>query len=166
MVQFTAIILKFEKQGEKTSWTYIEVSAAMAQKLKPGNKRSFRIKGKLDNFALEKTAILPMGNGQFILPLNAAIRKGIGKRKGAILDVRIEEDNSPVLLNAALLECLGDEPQALQFFNTLTKSHQHYFSKWIEGAKTELTKTKRLVQSVNALSRCGSYSDMLRSGKA
>lgn len=43
-VQFTTTIHKFDKQGEKTGWTYFEIPADLAQKLKPGNKKSFRVK--------------------------------------------------------------------------------------------------------------------------
>ena len=81
MLKFTAPILKFDKQGEKTGWTYIEIFAEQAAKLKPDNKKSFRVKGKLDNFSIKGIALLPMGEGDFIMPLNAALRKGIGKKK-------------------------------------------------------------------------------------
>src|SRR5262249_43922718 len=103
MVKFTTTILKFDKQGEKTGWTYIVIPAATANRLKPGEKKSFRIKGKLDNFAIQGAALLPMGEGDFILPLNAAIRKGIGKRKGAQLIVQIEEDKAPFKFSEELL---------------------------------------------------------------
>ena len=83
-VQFTTTIHKFDKQGEKTGWTYIEIPADVAQKMKPGNKKSFRVKGKLDSFNISGIALLPMGGGVFIMALNATMRKGIGKRHGAI----------------------------------------------------------------------------------
>jgi hypothetical protein len=35
MIQFTTTILKFDKQGEKTGWMYITVTAALAGKVKP-----------------------------------------------------------------------------------------------------------------------------------
>ncbi|HYJ64643.1 MAG TPA: DUF1905 domain-containing protein [Parafilimonas sp.] len=85
MVKFTTTILKFNEQGEKTGWTYIEIPADIAQQIKPNNKKSFRVKGKLDNYAIKSIALLPMGNGNFIMPLNAAMRKATGKRKGAML---------------------------------------------------------------------------------
>ena len=44
MIKFTATILKFDKQGEKTGWTYIIIPSEMAQQLYPGNKKSFRVK--------------------------------------------------------------------------------------------------------------------------
>src|SRR3954468_13726228 len=95
MIRFTTTILKFDEQGEKTGWTYILIPAALAQKLKPGNKKSFRIKGKLDDYAFKQLALIPMGEGDFILPLNATIRKAIGKRKGATVVVQMLVDEAP-----------------------------------------------------------------------
>lgn len=46
MIDYTTIILQFAEQGEKTGWTYIEIPADLAQQIKPGNKKSFRVKGK------------------------------------------------------------------------------------------------------------------------
>jgi hypothetical protein len=165
MIRFTTVIKKFNNQGEKTGWTYIEIPAAIAVKLKPDNKRSFRVKGSLDNYPFEGIALLPMGNGNFILALNAAIRKKIRKQKGASITVNIEADNAPVKLNAALMECLAEEPESLSFFNQLTPGHRKYFSNWIESAKTDVTKTKRIAQTLNALSNRQHYGEMLRSLK-
>ena len=39
MVHFITTILKFDKQGEKTGWTYIEIPADIAEQLKPNNKK-------------------------------------------------------------------------------------------------------------------------------
>jgi hypothetical protein len=63
MISFSTTILKFDKQGEKTGWTYILVPAAMAEKINPGVKKSYRVKGKLDNFKVDKLALIPMGGG-------------------------------------------------------------------------------------------------------
>ena len=70
---------KFGKQGEKTGWTYIEIPADLAQKLKPGNKKEFKVKGKLDKYVITRVSLLPMGSGIFIMALNAEMRKAIGK---------------------------------------------------------------------------------------
>jgi len=63
MIDFTTTILQFGQQGEKTGWHYIEIPADIAQQLKPGNKKSFRVKGKLDHFSFSGVALLPMGGG-------------------------------------------------------------------------------------------------------
>src|SRR5690349_21429301 len=149
MVKYTTTILRFEKMGEKTGWTYIVVPADIAEELKPGYRQSFRVKGKLDNFKIEAVALMPMGDGSFIMALNAGIRKGIAKKAGAKLDVQLTVDNNPEPVSSPeFIECLKDEPAALEFFNSLPKGHRNYFMKWIESAKTEPTKAKRIAQAV------------------
>jgi hypothetical protein len=165
MIHFKAVIKKFGEQGEKTGWSYIEVPEEVASKIKPGNKKSFRVKGRLDNYAIDRTSLLPMGGGNFIIPVNATIRKALGKRKGAVINASFEADEREVEINKSFLECLADEPVALEFFNSLARSHRNYFSKWIEAAKTEETKANRIVRSVSALSRKLGYPEMLRMGK-
>ncbi len=166
MVTFTTTILQFAQQGEKTGWTYITIPVKIAQQLKPNNKRGFRVKGKLDNFIIEAIALLPMGEGDFILALNADIRKGIRKRKGDTLKVMLEADEKGYQLNPDFVECLNDEPKAIAFFNTLPNGHKNYFSKWIDSAKTVETKSKRIAIAVTALAKGFGYPEMIRSHKA
>jgi hypothetical protein len=165
MVKCNAKVLKFEKKGEKSGWTYIEIPAAQASKLKPGTRVSFRVKGTLDSFAFEKLALLPMGEGSFILPLNATLRKGTGKKLGDTIKVVMEPDDRTLQLSADLLKCLKDDPEAMKYFKSLAPSHQAYFSKWIESAKTNTTKTKRLVLTMTACAKKQTYSEMIRSSR-
>jgi hypothetical protein len=165
MIEFTATILQFDQQGEKTGWHYIEIPADIAQQLMPENKRSFRVKGKLDSYSFSGIALLPIGGGSFIMALNKEIRRGIHKRKGAMLKVQLQVDKKTYQLSAEFMECLGDEPVALAFFKTLPRGHQNYFSKWIESAKTGQTKAKRIAQAVNGLAKKQGYPEMLRALK-
>lgn len=165
MIHFTATMKRFERQGEKTGWTFIEVAADLAQKLKPGNRKEFKVKGKLDSHSIYRVSLLPMGGGMFIMPVNAAMRKAIGKRHGAMVKVQLMEDKSEFVFDKDFMECLTDEPVALEFFKTLPGSHQRYFSKWVESAKTEQTRAKRIAQSVNGLSKKQGYPEMLRALK-
>lgn len=165
MVTFTTTILQFEKQGEKTGWTYISIPEKTALQLKPGNRKSFRVKGKLDGYAIKEVALIPMGGGDFIMALNAAMRKAIGKRKGAAVTVQLTEDKKPPALNKDLMECLADEPAALAYFNSLAGSHRLYFSKWIDSAKTSATQIKRIALAVSSLARKMDYGQMIRSQK-
>jgi hypothetical protein len=162
MVKFSATILKFGQQGEKTGWTYINIPAKIAAKLKPNNKKSFRVKGTLDEFAIEKIALIPMGEGDFIMSINAAMRKGIGKQKGATVKVQIITDESPILPPSALIECMEDEPKALEHYNALPQSHRNYFTKWIDSAKTDSTKAKRIALVIKTMLRKMDFGAMLR----
>jgi hypothetical protein len=165
MIQFMTTIHKFAKQGEKTGWTYIEISAARAKKLQPGTKVSFRVKGTLDAFKIKQVALLPMGDGNFIMPFNAAMRKGTGKKLGDQLKVTLDADDSEFTFSADFMDCLRDDPAAHDFFQTLSGSHQKYFSKWIDSAKTTSTKTKRILMAVTALSKKQGYPEMIRANK-
>ena len=134
----------------------------IAKQLKPGNKKSFRVKGRLDDFEIEKVALIPMGEGDFIMAINAAMRKGIGKRKGAPLKVQLSIDDSPILPPAELLECMEDEPEALIYFNSLPQGHRNYFTKWIDSAKTDVTKAKRIALVIKTMVRKMDFGAMLR----
>ena len=166
MVQYTTTIKKFDKQGEKTGWTYIEVPADIAGQLMPGNKKSFRVKGKFDKHPVKGVALLPMGGGSFIIPLKADVRKAIGKKHGAMLSVQLAVDKEPFKLSEEMMECLNDEPQAMAQFNKMPPSHQKYYSNWIESAKTAPTKAKRIAMTVNAMLKKMDFGAMLREEKA
>ena len=162
MIKFSTTILKFDRQGEKTGWTYINIPAKIAKQLKPNNKKSFRVKGLLDEFAIEKVALMPMGEGDFIMAINAAMRKGIRKQKGAAIKVQLELDDAPILPPSELLECMDDEPEALKYFNSLPQGHRNYFTKWIDSAKTDATKAKRIALVIKTMVRKMDFGTMLR----
>jgi hypothetical protein len=163
MIEFKTIILQFGEQGEKTGWRYIEVPADIAQKLKPGNKKAFRVRGALDNFAIEGFALMPMGDGKFIMPIKAEIRKSIRKEAGAVVAAKLEEHKDfKVEVPADLQECFEFDPEALTQFNSLAMSHRNYFIKWIESARTDETRAKRIINTVNAMLRKWDYNMMIR----
>jgi hypothetical protein len=162
MHTFTALLQRFDEKGEKTGWTYITLPTAVSEAMKPGQKTSYRVKGTLDNYAIKQVALAPMGDGQFIIAINATMRRGIRKEAGATIQVSLDVDNDPFPISPDLLSCLEDEPAALQFFNTLAKGHQQYFSNWIESAKTIDTRTKRLTQAVTGLALGLGYGEMIR----
>lgn len=81
-ITFNTVLQKFASEGEKTGWTYILITEAMAQLLKPQNRKSFRVKGKIDGHKIEGVALIPTGGGSFVLPVNAAMRKAIKSSMG------------------------------------------------------------------------------------
>ncbi|MBO9620659.1 MAG: DUF1905 domain-containing protein [Niabella sp.] len=167
-ISFSATLLQFAEQGEKTGWTYVEVSAELAQELLPRNKKMFQVKGRLDQHAIAGAWLLPMGGGDFILPVNASMRKGIHKRKGAMVAIKLELDTNKYKLNQELMDCLTEEPEALLFFKSLPPSRQNYFSKWVDAAKTDETKATRIARCIYGLQRKWDYGQMIRfyKGKA
>jgi len=166
MIDFTTIILKFGDQGEKTGWRYIDIPADIARELKPNNKKSFRVMGMLDAVPIRGMALMPMGDGNFIMALKADVRKAIHKEEGAMLRVVLEEDvDYKIGVPDDLQECFDEDADALAFFMSLAPSHRDYFVKWIESAKTEPTRVKRIVSTVNAMAARMDYGQMIRSLK-
>lgn len=165
MVDFITTIRKFGKLGEKTGWSYILITEKQAEQLNPGCKKTFRVKGQLDDFKFERTAILPMGNGEFILPMNATIRKGTGKKVGDKINVTLDLDPRPLKPSADFMKCLKDDNRAYDFFKTLPKGHQNYFTNWIESAKTLPTKTKRITMALIGLGIGQGFGEMIRANK-
>lgn len=168
MPSFTTTLQKFGEEGDKTRWTYIEIPLAITDELKPGQKKAFRVKGTLDNHPIKLVSLLPMGrsinpDGGFMMPINAGMRRGMGKEdEGTQITVTIELDTDPLPQSTDLLDCLGDDPAALAHFRKLSPSHQNYFSNWVEDAKTIETKTKRLTQAVMGLAMGMDFGQMIR----
>lgn len=166
VIWFTTTILKFRDKGEMmTNWTYLLITGDQAARMNHLRKTGFRVTGKLDNLAIEKIALQPTGDGNFYMPLNATIRKKLRKEAGATVNVQIAVDQEPPQINAVLLECLQDEPVARANFDALKRSHQLYFSNWVNSAKTAETKANRIAHCVNALAKNYDYGQMIRSLK-
>ncbi len=162
MVSFKTVLKKFGTKGEKTGWTYIDIPEKIAQQLKPNCKKSFRVKGKIDDHAIHAIALAPIGEGNFILAVNAEMRKAIKKIHGASVEVNIEDDAEELILDEGLTACLNDEPAAYSYFKSLPPSHQNWFSNWVKSAKTQITVTKRIAVIVDECLQKMNFSDMMK----
>jgi len=167
MVVFEAEIERFSKMGEKTGWTYVFVPKAVAQQIKADCKKSYRVKGKLDQINVSGMALVPMGEGDFIIALKTSLRKELKKEEGAVLHLELEEDlDFKIEMPDDLELCLSDDPQLLETFLKLPKSHQNYYINWLNTAKTEVTRTKRLTQIVLAMDQKMTFPEMMRANKS
>ncbi|TDQ10982.1 YdeI/OmpD-associated family protein [Pedobacter metabolipauper] len=166
MVTFKAEIERFNEMGEKTGWSYLFIPKALANEIKADCKKSFRVKGKLDQVPVSGLATVPMGEGDFILALKASLRKQLKKEKGAVVTIELEEDKDfKIEIPEDLELCLSDEPELMDNFMELPKSHRNWYINWLNSAKTEPTRTKRLVKIVSAMDRNLTFSEMMREGK-
>ncbi len=165
MIDMEVTIRKFESQGEKTGWCYLLIPGDVADQLNPGVKKSYRVKGRLDQFPVKGIAMIPMGDGSFIIAFNQLMRKGTAKKEGSMIRVRLSIDKVPYQLNAEFITCLKDEPAAFAFFDAMPPGHQAYYSKWIESAKQAETRSRRIAQAVEGLARKMNYSAMIQFNK-
>lgn len=166
MITFKAEIERFGEMGEKSGWTYVFIPQAIAHQIKPDCRKSFRVKGWLDAVAIEGMSLVPMGEGNFIIALNGALRKKLKKQLGAVLEMQLQEDTTFKIEMPDDLElCLSDEPHLLKNFLKQPKSHQNWYINWLNSAKTETTRTKRIVKIVNAMDKDWDFGTMMRDGR-
>lgn len=164
MITLESEIKKYGNHADKTGWSYVEIPLDIADRLKPGNARSFRVRGRLDDTVVEGVALIPVGGGEFILPVNQTMRRQLGKSAGDGLVLSLEEDTTfkvdmPPEMEVALQhngEGLYDR------FMELAPSHRSYFIKYFNEAKTEATQTKRLLMLVEAMELKLDFGAMIR----
>ena len=166
MITFEVLIEKFEDKGEKTGWTYIYIPESLALQIKVGTRTSDRVKGFFDNTPVSGLAMVPMGEGDYIVALKGELRRKLRKKAGDMLLVSLEEHaDFTIDMPADLEECLGDQPHLLDNFLKQPRSHQHYYFNWINSAKTDPTRAKRIAMTVNAMERGYDFGQMLREEK-
>jgi len=103
-----------------------------------------------------RTTVTRMG-GEFLLGLNGQVRRAAGVEAGDRIEVEIGLDAAPreVAVPPALAGALDGDPEAAAAFNRLSYSHRKEYARWIDEAKREDTRGRRVAQAL----------DMLRAGK-
>jgi len=143
--------IRLEKYPGKGGWTYARIP-----EIKMGKDTPFgwvKVRGSIDGYEIKKYHLMPMGNGMLFIPVKAAIRKSIKKGEGDYVHIILYPDHEPLDIPEEMLLCLADEPEALQFFNTLSESEKKYYIDWVYSAKKEETKINRLATTVNRLAQ-------------
>lgn len=145
---------------EMSNWTYVIIPNIPATYKARGG--TIRVRGFIDSYELKQYNLLPMKDQHMFLPLNAAVRKKIGKKEGDYVHVILYHDPSPVVVPDDLLACLLDAPQAYAFFSSLSESNQKYYIDWIEGAKKLETKIERISKAIERLENGLKYYDWVK----
>ena len=103
-----------------------------------------------------RTTVARMG-GEFLVGLNRAVREGAGVQAGDQVEVELELDAAPreVEVPRALADALAADGEAREAFDRLAYTHRKEYARWIEEAKRDETRPRRVAQAL----------EMLRQGK-
>lgn len=143
------ILQKFSGKG---GWTYVDTPEIAMDKHAPFGW--VRVSGTIDNHPLERVKLMPKGDGTLFLPVNAHVRKAIGKQAGDQVHLMLSSipptDNIP----EDLLECFRNEPPALlETFHALNTFQQNIYLEHINDAPTMEIRADRIVNLLNELSK-------------
>jgi hypothetical protein len=96
-----------------------------------------------------RTSVASMG-GEFLFGVSADVRQAAGVAAGDKVDVDIELDTAPreVSVPADLAAAIKSDATAQRFFDGLSYTHRRWYVTWIESAKKDETRQRRLAQAV------------------
>lgn len=89
-------------------------------------------------------------DGVYMLGVSAEHREGAGVKAGDLMEVDLELDTEPRVLETPpdLAEALEREPKAKEYFESLSYSNKRRHVLAIEGAKAAETRQRRIEKSV------------------
>ncbi|MFZ1749153.1 MAG: YdeI/OmpD-associated family protein [Saprospiraceae bacterium] len=136
-----------EKFPGKGGWTYAKIPEI------PQDRKSYfgfvKVKGHIDGYPISKFNLMPMGDGTLMCPVNAKIRKTIGKNVGDKLTIQLYLDSEPETPPDECLQCLQDEPEAWRFFNSLSTERVKKVLSYIYSAPNDDTKILRMGETID-----------------
>ena len=91
--------------------------------------------------------------GEYLLGVSAENRAGAGVKGGDAIEVDLELDTAPreVSVPADFAAALAAEPKAKRTFDGLSYSNKSWHVLQIEGAKSDETRQRRIMKSIEAL---------------
>ncbi|MEO7839711.1 MAG: YdeI/OmpD-associated family protein, partial [Anaerolineales bacterium] len=94
-----------------------------------------------------------MGTERHLLVILKEIRENVGKTFGDEVKITVELDEEPLVVEipAELKEAFKAEKEAKAFFDKLAYTHQREYVMWINEAKREETRLRRVVKMIGML---------------
>ncbi len=140
---------------------YVEVPFSVPDVFGTGGQ--MRVKGTVDGHPLQ-SSVAPMGGGSHVLGLHKATRAAIGKSIGDRVAIVIEPDlaERTVAVPTDLAKGLAKNRAARTAFETLAYTHRKEYVEWIEQAKRDETRRRRIAETLERLTAVQPGRDSVR----
>ena len=144
---FEARLVRPEGVG---TWTYFVIPFDLVELF--GVKGTIQVRGTVNGVPFRGSA-LPYGDGSHFVAVNKAIRDQAGVTQGDTVSVALERDDESRVLTVPddLRRALDAHPAAGAAFATFSYSHKREYLAWIESAKTEATRQRRIQSAVEKI---------------
>jgi len=116
-----------------------------------GTRARVPVRGSINGFPF-RSSLLPMG-GCHMMPVNRSLREGAGVKPGDNVVLVMERDDEvrTVAAPVVLKKALAKNKAAKANWEKLAYTHQKEMAVWIEGAKQEETRVRRLAKVLEVL---------------
>ncbi len=133
------------------TWTFAPIPVDLVKQA--GIKARLRVKGTIDAVPFKGT-LLPSGSGGHFVVVKKEVRDKIGKNAGDVVNVEFDLDTSPVKVSIPrdFTSALASTPRARVEFEAMAPSHKKAYVTWIESAKAQETRDRRIVKAVAMIS--------------
>ncbi|MFN6943561.1 MAG: DUF1905 domain-containing protein [Cytophagaceae bacterium] len=143
--------VNLERFPGKGGWTYARVE------LSPDIDKPLvwrKVNGTIDDLAVEKLTLMPMGDGKLFIAVKAEIRKKIKKDAGDSVTIILYEDAPiPEDIPEDFILCLQDDSDAWRYFTSFSEEEKIKYVHWIYSAKDEDEIVERMAEAINRISR-------------
>ena len=135
-------------QGDKTA-TGIHIPDEVVEALGSGKRPPVRV--TINGFTYRSSVAVV--SGRYMVGVSSENRAGAGVAGGDEVDVDIDLDTAPreVVVPADFAAALDAEPKARETFDKLSNSNKGWHVSQVTGAKTDETRQRRIVRSVETL---------------
>ncbi|WP_400191933.1 DUF1905 domain-containing protein [Hymenobacter sp. B81] len=132
-----------ERFAGKGGWTYAPLPPLPPLPATPFGL--LKVSGRIDALPLPPATLMPLGQGRKFLPLNAALRRQLGKQAGDEVHLLLFADQ-PVeeVSEADLHDCLADVPGALAAYQLLAEAPQRAWLGWVRAGADDAARVARL----------------------
>jgi hypothetical protein len=116
-----------------------------------GTRGRVPVTGTINGFPF-RSSLMPMG-GCHRMPVNKTLREGAGVKAGDVVEVTMERDKAPRTIEppALLKKSLSKSKTAKANWEKLPFTHKKEIAIWIDGAKQEETRARRLAKAMRVL---------------
>lgn len=146
-------IIEFEAEilAHKSGGAYVIIPFNVEEMY---GKKRVKIKAWFERVSY-RGLLVRMGTPDHILIIKKDIRAQIGKEPGDTVSIKLLEDTEPrtVEIPTDFKKLLNENEVVNAFFEKLSYTHQKEYVQWIEGARKQETRERRMKKAIEMMSK-------------
>ena len=141
---------RLELMGPGGAWTCLRIPFGVEEVF--GSKARVSVMGTINCFAF-RSSVFPTSDGTHFMMVNKSMQQGASVKPGDVVRVALQRDTAPRTLSVPkdLEDALGKHRDARGRFEVMSYSHKKEYLDWIESAKRQETRLRRIEKAVTML---------------